>query len=356
LQEIPIRRLNNKIKDYDDNILHAASGGTKLKIEIHGMVYAFATQDAMNNVVFVNFNVINRSSENYNSIYLGAWTDMDLGHYADDYFGCDRNLNMFFTYNGDENDETVTGYGNNPPAQGSMFLNHAASKFIGFTQGGADYASPPESTLQFYNYLRGVWKDGTPLIYGGNGHGTGDSTDFMFPGASNPGTPPFNPTWIVDEFNSIPPSDCQGVLSIGPLTLGAGESYCLDMAYPFARASSGGRLASLEKLKETASVVQTFYDTQADNCGFYTGINDDTKFTTAIVVYPNPNNGTFEIKSEIPNPRITIFNSLGQVIYSKNVNQHEKINLTNCAEGLYYYTVEYNGKAGKAGKMVINKK
>jgi hypothetical protein len=43
---------------------------------------------------------------------------------------------------------------------------------------------------EYYNFLRGFWKDNERMRYGGNAHpaggGTGPITDFMFPGDSDP--------------------------------------------------------------------------------------------------------------------------------------------------------------------------
>ena len=61
------------------------------------------------------------------------------------------------------------------------------------TGGGANPAqTDPTVAADYYNFLRGRWKDGTPFYYGGNAHisdPTADPTvpcDFMFPGDTDP--------------------------------------------------------------------------------------------------------------------------------------------------------------------------
>jgi hypothetical protein len=57
------------------------------------------------------------------------------------------------------------------------------SKFVYYNNDGSNIGNP-NNAQQYYNYLRGIWKDGSPLVYGGNGYQTSgaDSCDFMFPG------------------------------------------------------------------------------------------------------------------------------------------------------------------------------
>ena len=50
----------------------------------------------------------------------------------------------------------------------------------------------PQTAIQYYNYMRGLWRDGTRFVYGASGNisSTGAlanvSTDYCFPGDSDP--------------------------------------------------------------------------------------------------------------------------------------------------------------------------
>lgn len=61
------------------------------------------------------------------------------------------------------------------------------SRFVYYNNDGSNIGNP-NNAQQYYNYLRGIWKDGSPLVYGGNGYQTSgaDSCDFMFPGDTDP--------------------------------------------------------------------------------------------------------------------------------------------------------------------------
>ncbi|MBK9456642.1 MAG: hypothetical protein IPO24_14170 [Bacteroidetes bacterium] len=81
----------------DDADIHTETDGAKLKLELHGMAYAFdAPEDsALNNTLFINYSIINRSLIDYTQFQVGVFTDFNVGAFDDDYVGCDTTLNMF---------------------------------------------------------------------------------------------------------------------------------------------------------------------------------------------------------------------------------------------------------------------
>jgi hypothetical protein len=110
----------------DDHGYHAESTGYKLKVEIHGMAYAFDKPDdtAFKNTTFLHLKFFNRSNYNYADSWLGIFTDIDLGYANDDYIGCDPERGMYFGYNGTPVDGTGQSYayGENPPIQAVVIL------------------------------------------------------------------------------------------------------------------------------------------------------------------------------------------------------------------------------------------
>lgn len=109
---------------FNDAGLHTESNSLPLGIEIHCMAYAFTEPNdtALWNTVFVNYDIYNRSANTYPDTYLGAWSDIDLGYAWDDYIGCDVKRGMYYTYNGNDNDQV---FGNILPAQGCAILGGA---------------------------------------------------------------------------------------------------------------------------------------------------------------------------------------------------------------------------------------
>ncbi|MFN0033561.1 MAG: T9SS type A sorting domain-containing protein, partial [Saprospiraceae bacterium] len=161
---------------------HANSNGKPLKVEIQLTVWAFNCPDQhlMNNTLFTSHKIINRATEITDSTFLGIWTDVDLGCYLDDYVGSNPSLNTMYAYNQDAVDgqpgstcQGVPTFANVAPAQSVTFLNHPLDKFVAYNNSGSGIpagTTGPIAPAEYYNYLTGSWRDGTPLTYGGSGY------------------------------------------------------------------------------------------------------------------------------------------------------------------------------------------
>ena len=84
------------------------------------------------------------------------------------------------------------------------------------------------------------------------------------------------------------------------------------------------------------------------------GINEYAN-NNNISIYPNPNNGQFNIVVSSPkqNTSLEIYNSIGAIVYSqKIVNEQNTVELTNEANGLYFVKVMCDGKMVGEKKIV----
>jgi hypothetical protein len=231
-------------------------GGLPFKAEIHGMLYAFSSDNPMiDNTIFLNYRIINRSSNNYHDLYTAIWADFDIGNASDDYTGTDSARNMIFSYNGDSTDEDGAdpGYGLHPPAQGIVFLNQSLSKSMYFTnQSLTGINSDPENSVELYRYLRGLWADGNPLTKGGTGRGGAQAANFMFDGN------PCNSTGWIESEVPMSPGDRRAFGSSGPMTLAPGAILDIDVAYVYARDMNS--VNSVCALQQAADGITNFYN------------------------------------------------------------------------------------------------
>jgi len=153
-------------------------------------------------------------------------------------------------------------------------------RFVYHNNGGNANQSDPTTAPEYYNYLRGIWKDNTKMYYGGTAYITGAGTvgpecDFMFPGDSDPcnwgtaGLPPnggFNQDgfyWTEetgDDGKPNPPEDRRFMQSAGPFTLKSGAVNYITVGIPWARAQSGGAWASVELLRVVDDKCQALFD------------------------------------------------------------------------------------------------
>ncbi len=262
----------------DKGNVHSETGGQPIGIEIHTMAFAFATNDHVNNMTFYKHKIINRATTILEQTYLGQWVDPDLGKYDDDYVGCDTGRGLGICYNGDDNDEGPSGYGLNPPAIGVDFFEGPLadpndgidndkdglvdeegekiimSKFVYYNNDFSDMGNP-ENAQHFYNYLRGMWKNGSCIKFGGDGFSSsGPCTNYMFP------SDPRDPTGWSEVTAGNKPADRRFLQSAGPFTLQPGAVNHTIVGVVWARTSFGGNIGSWDLLLLADDYAQGLYN------------------------------------------------------------------------------------------------
>lgn len=323
----------------DKGASHTESGGDAIGIEVRAQAFAFATNDEINNMTFYSYEIINRSTYTLTGTYFSPWTDVDLGYGYDDYVGCDVARGLGYGYNGKSVDGSgePEAYGSQPPALGIDFFqgpymdpdgidnpkytytvsanfvqidpvsgdsiftydttnyNQIADESINgvnfgngiidderfgmrrfvYHNNSSDDNGDPTTAPQYYNYLRGIWKNGAKMRYGGNALSgndvVGPECDFMFPGDSDPwnwGTGGFWPNagynqngkiWTEETCGNAP-NDRRFMQSAGPFTLQPGAVNYITFGVPWARATSGGPWASVELLRVVDDKCQALFD------------------------------------------------------------------------------------------------
>ena len=84
-----------------------------------------------------------------------------------------------------------------------------------------------------------------------------------------------------------------------------------------------------------------------------TGIKSNTDIDKYIV-FPNPNDGIFTIKSNVTINYILIQNIIGETIYAAEINTDKAdIDLSKQAKGIYFYLLQDNSNVFTTGKIII---
>lgn len=378
--------------DHREN--HTETGGEKLGFEFHGMAYQFncSNSQALFNTIFVDYTIFNRSSNSYYETYIGFFTDLDIGGPNDDFIASDVGRSLYFAFNGDNDDQDMNGskgYGTKPPAQSCTFLKgpmqdsdgidnafgiaddesvngidygdgiidnerRGMDRFLYFNQQGAASTSDPETSTDFYNYLNGVWRDGTNMAFGGTGHVNSGGTipaKFMFPETSdslNFGTWGINPNypysqgWSEDAEGNTP-ADRRGIGSTGPFTFDTGGVEEITMAFTFAQSDTGGVLGSVALLKEYADDIRTMFlsDSTPCNYGTFSSVEGEIvdQVQNDIKVYPNPTKEQLFITHDFNNPTYEVYDIYGKLIARKTLRDNS-IDISNLAQGIYILRVQ----------------
>jgi hypothetical protein len=329
----------------DGRYIHTETAGLSMNVEIHGNAYAFDNpQDSiLFNTIFVHYDIYNRSTRTYDSTYVGLFLDFDLGYLWDDYIGCDVSRGSAYVYNGNpvDGDGEPESYGENPPVQSMVILGGVTmpddgidnppggcdesvnglnfgdgiqdnermgmTRFFYKNYGGPGPGTEPETAPDMYRYLKGYWRDNSPVIYGGNGHvndpsSVGPSCRFMFPGASdslNWGTAcefpngGFNQNGYYwnEETLQNPPGDRRSLSVTGPFTFKPGDVQSLDVAYVYARDNDPEDEFSALDIMNVR--IDTIRNRVARNeilpfPNYSVGIAENEHETFEVIVFPNP--------------------------------------------------------------------
>lgn len=311
---------------------HTETGSLNaIGVEIRAQAFEFSTGDELNQMSFYNYEVINWSTDKLDSTYFTVWDDCDLGNYQDDYIGCDVKRGLGYQYNGDNYDEDFggfTGYHDKLPAIGCDFFQGPyadqgdgydndrdscvdctwqlgsdgkpcygcapipdnvlpeqiiMSRFTYYTNTGDPQTGNPNanSPSQYYNFMSGKWKNGTPMTYGGNGTATTNTPcDFLFPGTTDyngwglgyqpaGGNGPhttqtpsgnYGATGWTQNQAAVVKNDMRFLISCGKFTLLPGAVNYVTYGIPFARSNSADNLAPIPLLQTADDKAQALFD------------------------------------------------------------------------------------------------
>jgi hypothetical protein len=212
---------------YNDNgNIHTQTNAAPIQMEIQVQSFAYATNDELNDMTFLRYKLINRAIEPIDSTFFAMWVDADLGCYTDDYIGCDTLRSMAYIYNEDALDgqtgctcpQGVNTYCDKIPLlgidyfrgplgpkkfgpggilvnptrdeQADTIVELGMSSFTYYNNGSVGGPWPtgmtdPATGLDYYRYLTGSWRDGSPFTYGGDAYQTGAPIKYAFTEAPN---------------------------------------------------------------------------------------------------------------------------------------------------------------------------
>lgn len=355
------------------NLGEGFGGGTlPLGAEVRIIAWAYNTggNTFLDNTIFMRFEILNRSLNNWEQVHFSLFNDFDLGNAVDDYVGCDTIRNMGYVYNAIPSDGTGAGnsYGTPPPACGNIFLRGAIingvdlglSSFMNLF-GSASAPPPCESTptgdpLGAFNFAQGVKKDLTPYVipntsppqitkfnYSGDPETRIGWTEFDGYIANCGGSLTGNHYIITGGGDRRPLMNSGSDL----LTMMPGDTQRIYTAQVMALGSSN--VNSVTVLKSVADSVINYFNT---NVSIHTGEVEILPEAFRLYQnYPNPFNPETTIKFDVPvssnntNVSIRIYDMTGRFVHQLT-NQNfipgsyeMKWNASGFASGVYFYTL-----------------
>lgn len=338
---------------------------TTLKPDTPDDVFTFVTEQPPFHLgtlegssVYIQYKLYNKGGRTIDNMYLGYWSDPDLGDAGDDLVGCDTLNDIWFCYNGDNDDNH---YGINPPAMGFKLLfgpvvpapgetayfdgaNLSDHRNLGMTAFVNLFGSlDPDTYAETFEFLLGLTKSGEPYVY------DGDTLTYQRSG---------NPVTGEGDLD-IADADRRMLAVSGPFDMAPGDSQYVLIRLTVAQGSD-----YLNTITELKSVLNEPFDPM-------TTIDDFVPLPSRFQVrqnYPNPFNPTTRIEFSLPErARVTVnvYNILGQKVrqlVDRTLPGGEHFttwdgtdqNNQRVASGLYFYRVRA-GDSVDSKKMILLK-
>ncbi|MEZ4798242.1 MAG: T9SS type A sorting domain-containing protein [Flavobacteriales bacterium] len=378
----------------DNGGVHTQSSGQPIGAEFHLMIYGFedSNNPDLENTIFAHYEILNKGTQTLTDTYIGIWADYDLGNPQDDYLLTNVKRSAISVYNADATDENTAfgfGFGNDLGVFSTMILggpfmdddgednslpdNTFSSETesygnaaLGFEDGIIDnerlglaksmklfgqnspITSLPVNATDYYNFLRGNWKNGQPLTHGNNGTGQGEipNTNYYAPGIYDPLN---TATGLEDQFewteeigNNLP-TDFSAMISTGPFTFQPSATHYLDIAFVLATESQDPDLTVLELMDERLKNIRLFFNenTCFENETILSTQNLEKDIINDISISPNPATTKALITSIEKIQSLQVFSITGTCIFkldNLNASQFE-LDVTSFAPGLYLIKV-----------------
>ena len=354
----------------DNGPAHTETNGKPLGVEIHAMAYAYRRGTLIDNVIYYDYKITNKSANNYANFRMGLFDDVDLGYSFDDYIGFDSAHRMGITYNGINDDGSSAGhpansYGTSIPIVGvSMIIlpgdnltthTHVpAGSFMYYNNDASPYGNPT-SGPEYDNYLRSKFRSGTHLTNDftgagvpSTGWGAGPLTDYVYSG-----DPAVSTEWSECASNNNL-GDRRFIITSNDFAMNSGSTQEVVMALLTTPQSTSNAcpLAGFSGIKDVADTAwNTFYNPLPPSP---TLGSKNTWADKHLAIFPNPAHDQLNIEGiQNSNISVNIYDVLGQkmnVGFDRS-NNKVVVDVSNLAAGVYHIT--YNdGVTQKIVKFV----
>lgn len=335
----------------DNGPAHAQTNGKPLGVEVHAMTYAYSRGTLIDNVVYYDYTVINKSPNNYHDVRMAIFDPVDLGFYRDDYVGFDSTWRMGICYNANNDDGAAGGhpansYASSPPITGITMIvipGDAGTSYLptgAFTYYNNDNSiiGNPTVDTQYDNYMRAKIRNGQhftkdPVSPGipCRAYGAGPNTNYVYTA-----DPSVAGGWSECGCNNNA-DDRRFILSSADFTLAAGTSTHMVMALVVTDTGEGGcgKPISYTHIKTVADTAwRNYFNHPAPNSISTIESNQNIR------IYPNPAIVKITVElSEMNNGIgiVSVYNLLGQQMQMpiNNAGNKYELDVHNLPSGPY---------------------
>lgn len=351
---------------YNDNgPTHTHAKAPGLGFEIHVMAYAYRRWSMIDNVVYYDYKLINRSINNYTNLRVGQWADPDLGYGFDDYIGCDTNRRLGIIYNGDDfdGDGSPGTYALGMPMAGITMVHqpgdigcNTRAPLGDFIYYNNDYTAigNPANGMEYYYYLNAQLRDGRHFKNDWNGipaskskaYGSGADVNYVFTGDVKDTT-----QW--SECNSANlPYDRRMVMATSDFDLPAGASENLVIALLAYPKQYGCPNTSFDTIKMVCDTAWYYYCNPPATLPL--GVTAPTAAQTNFKLYPNPAHDIINIETQVNGAETShVYDILGREMITPSLRKGNSLQLDIHALPPGAYTLLYTNGTMRQNELFI---
>ena len=266
------------VNDLDASQSAAFLGSDPVGMEIQVTLWGYARAGYLGDVVFKQYRFIYKGtagaapSSHIDSMFIGQWSDPDLGDYSDDFAGCDTTLGLSYVYNSTDTDAVYRSFALPPPSvgydlvEGPVVPSPGDSAVVGLTRrhdfknlpmtswmffaSGGTMADPPFNYVgahQWYYLLQGL----TPITGAPFYFPPAEQTKFWLSG--DPVTNSGNLDGYIDAAG-----DRRMMSATGPFTMALGDTQ--EVLIALVGGLADDRLSSITAMRATVRAVQTIHE------------------------------------------------------------------------------------------------
>ena len=350
---------------YHDSIRHAETQGEPMLIQVNELTWSVKcplwqntdTFGIIDNTVFVEYELINRSKNRYRNARLGSFLDVDLGYYADDAVGCAPSHNVGFGYNGDSMDEVTYGFGNNPPVQNVVFCEGPLAdsdgkdsdndgvvdnvgeqakmgSFMFYDNSNHPTFGNPHAAIEYFRLMNSKYLDGSPVKL------DTQVVNFQYSHGEDPSCP--GKYWTEKTSGNFI-GDRRFVMSTASFDWSPGQTVHQTIAYQTMQTAY--RVDPVADVMHVADVVNTVYQNASwMNCQIAFLATEKFSEEPQFAIFPVPVNQQLYVKSTTNfNPNgLAIYDLTGrkiEVSFSKT-NDMYLADLANIPDGIYILSLK----------------
>jgi hypothetical protein len=315
----------------DNGPSHNQTGGDPLKVEVAVMAYAYKRNTLIDNVVYYDYAITNRSTNNYHSVRWALWEDTYQRFLSDDFarFDSAKRLSIFFRNN-------ASG------GAGSPYLPDSNANGVTLVHAPNDlgFAYAPVGAFVYYNndpsiignpvvpgdyngYMNARLKNGSHFQY------SGVDIDYVFGWNS----PPISPTGLSECLVLGDGWDKRFVLSTGDFSLLPNETQHVVIALVADSLANGCPNVNYDGIKAVADTAWGVYHNPPPEVA----VHDVAEITAGLRIFPNPAHDHITVNANgVQDGSLCVFDLLGVKVASSTIRNGEaRLAIDALSAGMY---------------------